>query len=103
MEINNIFLIIALFFLVINLIAFFLMLWDKRESRIRNAERISEGMLFFMATAFGGLGVLAGMYILRHKNRKWYFIVGIPLVMIQNLSFLYLVYVFLAEKMIIRY
>jgi uncharacterized membrane protein YsdA (DUF1294 family) len=51
-------------------------------------------MLFFMATAFGSLGVYAGMFVFRHKIRKWYFIIGIPMVIIQNSAFLYLVYLF---------
>jgi len=102
LETNNQLVIIVLFFSAMNLLAFFLMLWDKNESRIKNAERISEGMLFFMAVAFGSLGVWAGMHIFRHKTRKWYFVVGIPLVLIQNIAFLYLVYVFWVEKILVK-
>ena len=102
LETNNQLIIIILFFLAMNLLTFFLMLWDKRESRIKNAERISEGMLFFMAVAFGSLGVWAGMHIFRHKTRKWYFVVGIPLVIIQNIAFLYLIYFFWSGKFLIQ-
>ncbi len=84
--------IIVVFFLVMNLLAFFLMFWDKLKSRKNNAQRISEGVLFFLATAFGSLGVYLGMFVFRHKTQKWYFIVGIPLLIIQNSAFLYLVY-----------
>ncbi|HCU70361.1 MAG TPA: DUF1294 domain-containing protein [Candidatus Moranbacteria bacterium] len=84
----------GIFFLAANVIAFFVMLWDKARSRKKNAERISEGMLFFMATAFGSVGVFAGMFVFHHKTRKWYFILGIPLLIAQNMAFLYAIYSF---------
>jgi uncharacterized membrane protein YsdA (DUF1294 family) len=92
---DNQLLIILSIFLAINLIAFFLMLLDKTKSQISNAERISEGMLFFMATVFGSVGVYAGMFFFRHNTRKWYFVIGIPLLIVQNSAFLYLVYLYL--------
>jgi uncharacterized membrane protein YsdA (DUF1294 family) len=55
-------------------------------------------MLFFMATAFGSLGVYVGMFTFRHKTQKWYFIIGIPLLIMQNSAFLYVVYSFLLAK-----
>lgn len=81
-----------------NLLAFFVMMFDKIKSRKNNTERISEGILFFMAAAFGSLGVYAGMFTFRHKTRKWYFFIGIPLLIIQNCAFLYLVYIFLNKE-----
>jgi len=68
------------------------MMWDKMKSRKNNAERISEGVLFFMAVAFGSVGVYLGMFVFHHKTRKWHFIVGIPLLMLQNIVFLGAVY-----------
>lgn len=63
---------------------------DKRRSmRGGNPDRISEGMLFFIAAAFGAVGVYAGMLILRHKTRKWSFQLGIPLLILQNMSAVY--------------
>jgi uncharacterized membrane protein YsdA (DUF1294 family) len=85
----------GIFFLAANIIAFFVMLWDKVKSRKKNSERISEGMLFFMATAFGSIGVFAGMFVFHHKTRKWYFMLGIPLLIAQNTAFLYVLYSFL--------
>lgn len=81
-----------IFFLAVNAAAFWLMLWDKLQSRKNGAERISEGMLFFLATMFGSVGVYAGMFAFRHKNRKWYFLIGIPMVMLQNIALLFWVY-----------
>ena len=68
------------------------MLADKVKSAKPGATRISEGMLFFLATAFGSLGVYAGMFAFRHKTQKWYFLIGIPLLIIQNTATLYLIY-----------
>ena len=82
-------------FVLINLLAFFVMLFDKIKSTKPGVKRISEGMLFFLATAFGSIGIYAGMFTFRHKNRKWYFIIGIPLLIIQNAALIYLIYLFL--------
>lgn len=79
-------------FALINLISFFVMANDKaRAIRGSNTERIPEGLMFFMATVFGGVGVYVGMLIFRHKTRKWYFKLGIPLLILQNLATLYLI------------
>lgn len=83
---------IIIFFLAINLIAFFIMLADKVKSAKPGAERISEGMLFFLAAAFGSVGIYAGMFVFRHKTRKWYFLAGIPLLIAQNAAAFYLAY-----------
>jgi len=87
---NTIFLIILGIFIAINLIAFLIMIWDKNRSRIKY-KRISEGILFFMAICFGSIGVYTGMFAFRHKTQKWYFLIGIPLSIIQNISLIYLI------------
>lgn len=86
--------IILLAYILINIITFVIMLLDKIKSRNSDSERISEGLLFFMAVAFGAIGVYAGMFVLRHKTKKWYFLIGIPLVIAQNFSLLYFLYNF---------
>src|SRR3989344_1459799 len=83
-------------FAAINILAFGVMAYDKRISRRgRNngpePDRIPEGLIFFMATALGGVGVYLGMLTLRHKTRKWYFQIGIPLLILQNLAALYVI------------
>lgn len=79
---------LMLFFFTLNAGTFLIMLWDKAQSRKSGAERVSEGLLFFLATAFGSVGVLLGMLAFHHKTRKWYFLIGIPLLIVQNLVFL---------------
>jgi len=84
------------FFFVINAAAFWMMFLDKLQSRKRNTERISEGMLFFMAASFGSIGVYIGMFVFRHKTQKWYFILGIPLLMLENCAVLYVIHRYLS-------
>jgi len=80
-------------FIFINLVALFVMGRDKRKAiRGHNAERAPEGMMFFLATMFGSIGVYLGMQLFRHKTRKWYFQIGIPLLIIQNMATVYVVW-----------
>lgn len=97
MTITNHSLYILIPFLAINLIAFLIMLADKIGSASQDAKRISEGKMFFLAAAFGSFGIYAGMFACRHKTKKWYFLIGIPLLMIQNAATAYLIYLFLAK------
>ncbi|OIQ03174.1 MAG: hypothetical protein AUK58_01980 [Candidatus Moranbacteria bacterium CG2_30_41_165] len=83
------------FFTLVNLVAFLTMWVDKRRAKKNNKERISEGMLFFLATMFGSIGVYLGMFAFRHKTHKWYFIVGIPMLILENCATLYVLYLYL--------
>lgn len=78
--------------IIINLAAFITMGVDKRRSIKSGAPRISEGLLFFMAALFASFGVYAGMFAFRHKTKKWYFLIGIPMLMAENLATSYLIY-----------
>ncbi len=86
-------LIIINIFALMNLFAFFVMSNDKRKSAAAgNPDRTPEGILFFLATAFGSLGIYLAMIIFRHKTRKWYFQIGIPLLILQNTATVYLIW-----------
>ncbi len=86
-------------FIAINLFAFIVMGNDKRKSmRGGNMDRTPEGLLFFMAAAFSAIGVFAGMQTFRHKTKKWYFQLGIPLLILQNLVMVYLIRELLASN-----
>lgn len=82
--------------LVINIFAFLLMAYDKAVSMQRgNLRRIPEKTLFMIAGAFGAGGIYLGMLTLRHKTRKWYFQIGIPLLILLNLGLVYSITQFL--------
>lgn len=83
--------IIGGFFLAVNLFAFLIMWRDKVVSRKHSANRIPEGILFFLAVVFGSVGVWFGMFAFRHKTQKWYFLIGVPLIFVQNCAILYLI------------
>lgn len=85
--------VIGVVLLAINLVSFFLMGYDKRQSTLDSiAPRIPEGVLFCAAIMFGSAGVLLGMYVFRHKIRKWYFQVSLPILLLQQLVILNLLY-----------
>ncbi|MCD8364638.1 MAG: DUF1294 domain-containing protein [Clostridiales bacterium] len=65
----------------INLIGFTAMGIDKRKARKRKW-RIPEVRLFILAAIGGSLGSWLGMYVFRHKTRHWYFVVGMPAILI---------------------
>lgn len=58
---------------------------DKRKA-IRNAYRISEASLFFIALIGGALGATLGMQHFRHKTKHWYFVVGMPVIFFAQLA-----------------
>ncbi|TLG77401.1 DUF1294 domain-containing protein [Culicoidibacter larvae] len=49
------------------------MVVDKRRA-IKHKSRVAEQTLLFLAVAGGAPGGLVGMYLWRHKCRKWYFV-----------------------------
>jgi len=78
---------------IINLVAFLLMASDKRASiHGNNRKRAPEGKLFFWAIIGGGVGVYLGMLAFRHKTKKWYFQVGILLLVVQQIIITYLIH-----------
>ena len=67
--------------IVMNLISFGLMAYDKHCARA-GRWRIPEKILFLSAACFGGLGGVLGMRLCRHKTRHRYFQVFFPLFLI---------------------
>ena len=64
-----------------NLIGFALMGIDKSKAKKR-AFRIPEATLFIVAIIGGSIGSIIGMYAFRHKTRHWYFVYGMPAILI---------------------
>lgn len=72
---------IVIYFVLINLIAFFSMWIDKAKAK-KGAWRIKESTLFTLVLLGGGIGGIAGMYIFRHKTKKLYFTIGFPTILV---------------------
>ena len=62
----------------VNIAAFFLMWLDKRGAQRRGAPRSRERTLFLSALLGGSAGAAAGMWIFRHMTKHWYFVWGLP-------------------------
>ncbi|MCF0120746.1 MAG: DUF1294 domain-containing protein [Oscillospiraceae bacterium] len=54
-----------------------------------HGSRVSIAALLTAAFIGGSVGALAAMYILRHKTRKTYFTVGVPLMLLTQLAALF--------------
>lgn len=79
---------VLLYLIIINAAGFLLMLADKRKAR-RGAWRIPEATLIGTAALGGSIGVLAGMYLVRHKTRHLKFTLGVPFILIVQLVLLF--------------
>ena len=80
---------ILIYLLIVNALGFLLMLVDKRKAQ-KNLWRIPEATLFLMAAIGGSIGSIAGMYKFRHKTRHWYFVIGMPAILIAQLALAFL-------------
>ncbi|MBP3475412.1 MAG: DUF1294 domain-containing protein [Lachnospiraceae bacterium] len=69
------------YFIMINFISFIVMGVDKRKAQ-KNLWRIPESTLFVLAIIGGSVGSIAGMHLFRHKTRHWYFVYGMPAILI---------------------
>ena len=76
---------ILLYLLLINAIAFFLMLADKRKAK-KKLWRIPEATLMLSAALGGSIGALAGMYTFRHKTKHLKFTLGVPAILIAQIA-----------------
>lgn len=63
---------------------------DKARAR-RRAFRIPEARLFFVALIGGSIGSILGMYTFHHKTRHWYFVWGMPAILILQLLVIFLI------------
>lgn len=72
---------VILYLLLINLFAFALMGIDKEKAR-RHKWRIPEKTLFLSALLGGSVGAIAGMQFFRHKTKHWYFVIGMPAILV---------------------
>lgn len=76
--------VLVLYLVVVNLISFVIMGIDKAKAR-KHAWRISERTLFAFAIIGGSLGAIGGMYYFRHKTKHWYFVFGMPVILVLQL------------------
>jgi uncharacterized membrane protein YsdA (DUF1294 family) len=80
-------LIVTVYFIIINIIAFVTMGVDKKRAR-KHEYRISEKTLWMLAIIGGGTGAFLGMKQFRHKTKHTAFRFGFPILMIIQLVLL---------------
>lgn len=71
---------LLLYLLLINAVGFVLMLADKQKAR-KNKWRIPEATLIGVSVVGGSVGVLLGMYAVRHKTQHLKFCIGVPVIL----------------------
>lgn len=69
------------YLVVLNLTGLFVMWSDKRRAR-KKQWRIPEKMLFLVSLLGGSAGTWGGMYLFHHKTKHWYFVLGMPLILV---------------------
>lgn len=77
----NAFQLIVIYIIAVNIISFIVMGIDKRRAQKR-AWRIPESTLFVLAIIGGSIGSILGMHLFHHKTRHWYFLYGMPAILI---------------------
>lgn len=77
--------VLTVYLVIINLVAFIFCRKDKKYSQEGN-KRISEGTLFCLAIAGGGIGLYVSMFVHRHKTRHGTFLVGIPAIVVLEVA-----------------
>ena len=75
----------VVYLLVVNLITFFLYGIDKRRA-VRKAWRIPESVLIGFAAIGGSVGAFLAMLVFRHKTKHAKFTVGVPLIMLAQIT-----------------
>ncbi len=78
---------LIIYFVIINIVGFALMGIDKRKA-IKRAFRIPEATLFIVALIGGSIGSILGMQVFRHKTRHWYFVFGMPAILVVQILLL---------------
>lgn len=77
--------ILSIYFIIINLIGFLSMYLDKYKAK-KHLWRIPEATLFIIAIIGGSIGSILGMRVFHHKTRHWYFVYGMPAILIIQIA-----------------
>lgn len=79
------------YLILTNLIGFAAMGIDKKKA-IRHKYRIPEKTLFLIALLGGSAGSILGMQLFRHKTKHWYFVLGMPAILILQIALIFFLY-----------
>ena len=63
--------------------------WKAKKGRWRVPEKV----LFLLSILGGSVGMYLGMFTFRHKTKHWYFVIGIPaIILVQAALLIYFVF-----------
>lgn len=88
MDFSNHLLLVSVALAITNFFAFVMVGVDKRKSS-HDHQRVPEVYFFLWSVFFASPGVLLGMIMFRHKTKKWTFIFGITLLLLQQALLMY--------------
>ena len=87
---NIIIIIIGAYLAVINLLSIILTTYDKRAAR-RGSWRVKERTLLLVSLIGGSIAMLAIMRLIRHKTKRFKFMLGIPVIIILQVAVIILI------------
>ena len=73
------------YIVIVNIMAFSLFGIDK-SAAIQQKQRIPNRVLLLTAVFGGSLGSLVGMYTFRHKTKKWYYTITVPVLLVIQIA-----------------
>ena len=76
---------LAVYLAAINLATFIVYGADKRRAR-KGKWRVPEKTLLLLPLLGGSVGALLGMRVFHHKTRHWYFVWGIPAILLAQIA-----------------
>lgn len=77
--------VLLIYLLIINVLGYAIMLYDKIMAR-RRMPRVPEKNLLFIAAGGGSVGCLLAMYTIRHKTRHKKFVIGVPVMLVVHIA-----------------
>ena len=80
----------AVYFVFINVLSAVVCVYDKNAAR-RRKRRIREKTLFVLCLLGGSPAMYLTMLAIRHKTKHKSFMIGIPLIMLLQISIIYLI------------
>ncbi len=75
---------VLLYLLIVNILGFIAMGIDKLRAK-KHRWRIPEKTLFLLSLIGGSIGTFAGMWLFHHKTRHWYFVIGMPIILLLHI------------------
>ena len=79
-----------IYFVIITVVGFLLCGIDKFAAK-KQMRRVPEKWLFIISAIGGSIGMYSGMLTFRHKTQHWYFVWGIPAIIVFQAAIILLI------------